>query len=453
MNIIYSKKDSVDKEQANWIRQMEYIHSLCVDFRLSCYNYNGKWGVWQTLRDERILVDPLSLVNSLFVDDTYSIFISDEAQKRSSCWVDIRKDFFCMTWNTNHPDSPIKEQLMFRFDEYIAQIATSVGQLYDVMKAGETVCYNRYDLNLEALETAVAQLRIKSVQPNVYRLRACDVVEERFDFTPLCSDEYRIGIGDRHFTTFMVGDLELIRYQLESIFYGENATIKVAYEYDETVMKIEHRSILDEIIRTNEGYRYTYKDYAKVTIQPNSFVQTPIIAGYCNYTDTIRTFYEGLLRMALLHDKKEYDYIPGCIEAYNMCKSPLIETFLNNNKRDSCKSSIRQVRIKEIVTISPDYDYFLIDQENYTIDLGDLPDEQGNPIVMPELETWQSEIKHLIVEAAVGRDVFFDWADWHRRGIELAKRLRKQLPTYYDLWYSAPSEDKSGIIKDKILII
>ena len=303
---------------------------------------------------------------------------------------------------------------------------------------------------------AVAQLRIKSVQPNVYRLRANNVVEELFEFTPLSCDQYRIGIGDRYFTTFMEhwrGSMELIRHQLESVFYGEDAIIKIANELDGTVLSIEHRRILDEVICVDDGYRYTYKDYAKVTIQSHAFELIPIIVGYCNYKDTIRTFYEGLLRMALLHDNEKYDHTPGRIEAYNMYKSPLIEHFLNNEKSDSCKSSTRQVRVKEIVIINPDYDSCLINHESCAIDIGDLLDEQGTPVEMPALEAWCREIKAVIVESAVGRDVAFDWADWHRRGIELAKQLRKQLPVCYDLWYSVPSEDKSGIIKDSILII
>ena len=456
MNIIFSKSDSVDKEQADQIRQMEYIHSQCVDFRLSCCNYNGKWGVWQTLGKERILVDPLSLVNSLFIDDTYSIFILNEDQKYKSCCVDVHKDLFCMTWNTSHPDSPIKGQLMFRFDEYIAQIAASVERLYEEMKSGGAVCYCRFDLNLVTLEIAVAQLRIKSTLPSVYRLKAYDVIIDELEFSPLSCDQYRIGIGDRNFTSYMVhrcANLELIRHQLESVYYREDATIKIFDELDDCVLKIEHKSILDEVIHIEDGYRYTYKDFAKVTIQPNSFVLTPIIVGYCELNNAIRSFYEGLLRMALLHDEKEYDHTPGRIEAYNMCKSPLIETYLSDNKISFCKSSIRQVRITEILTISPDYDYYLINQDNCAIDIGDLHDEHGCTIEMPELEAWSSEIRRAIVDTAVGQDVAFDWNNWHIRGIKLAKQLRRQLPSCYDLWYNAPSEDKSGIIKNEILII
>jgi hypothetical protein len=72
---------------------------------------------------------------------------------------------------------------------------------------------------------------------------------------------------------------------------------------------------------------------------------------------------------------------------------------------------------------------------------------------MPELEEWQREICGLIVDVNVGEEVTFDWEDYHKRGIELAKRLRERLSTEYDLWYAAPAEDQSGTVKDAFLIM
>ena len=47
----------------------------------------------------------------------------------------------------------------------------------------------------------------------------------------------------------------------------------------------------------------------------------------------------------------------------------------------------------------------------------------------------------------------FEWEDWHKRGIELAKQLRAKLPKSCDLWYDAPFEDKSGTIKERFLVM
>ena len=118
------------------------------------------------------------------------------------------------------------------------------------------------------------------------------------------------------------------------------------------MLEIEQKSILDEVICINGGYRYTYKEYAKVTIQPNGFTLTPIIVGYCNIKETVRTFYEGLLRMALLHKEKGGNYSPGLIEAYNMCKSPLIETYLSDDKATL-------YRVRNIILDLTDCDFLL----------------------------------------------------------------------------------------------
>ncbi len=45
----------------------------------------------------------------------------------------------------------------------------------------------------------------------------------------------------------------------------------------------------------------------------------------------------------------------------------------------------------------------------------------------------------------------FDWASWHRRGLELAKEMRKQLPSSVDLWYEHPFEEH--VLQEPMLII
>ena len=87
------------------------------------------------------------------------------------------------------------------------------------------------------------------------------------------------------------------------------------------------------------------------------------------------------------------------------------------------------------------------------IDSESIYDKNGNPIVMPELYEWQKEIEPIVNAAECCEPYEKDWADYHRRGLEIAHKLRKALSTDFDLLYEAPLEDKSRTIRQKMLIL
>ncbi len=108
---------------------------------------------------------------------------------------------------------------------------------------------------------------------------------------------------------------------------------------------------------------------------------------------------------------------------------------------------------KHVIRIEPDYDAIMYDEEGTAwSSLDDLYDNQGKPIKMPELISWQKEIEPIVIASEKGETYEKDWVDYHRRGLELAYKLREKLSEDFELWYSAPFEDKSGTIPKPILI-
>ena len=118
---------------------------------------------------------------------------------------------------------------------------------------------------------------------------------------------------------------------------------------------------------------------------------------------------------------------------------------------------------KRIIVICPDYDEWGYSPSgdippfgiapDGRIDSESIYDKDGNPIVMPELYEWQKEIEPIIVASETGEKYEKDWADYHRRGLEIAHKVRKVLSPEFDLWYEAPFEDKSGTIPRKLLVL
>jgi hypothetical protein len=74
-------------------------------------------------------------------------------------------------------------------------------------------------------------------------------------------------------------------------------------------------------------------------------------------------------------------------------------------------------------------------------------------LILPELYEWQQEIEPIVIASETGEPYEKDWVDYHRRGLEIAHKLRKVLSSDFDLRYEAPFEDKSGTISGEIHIL
>ena len=126
-------------------------------------------------------------------------------------------------------------------------------------------------------------------------------------------------------------------------------------------------------------------------------------------------------------------------------------------------SNVRLKLLKKTVVIRPDLEelgYSLSEDippfsiaPDGRIDSEEICDLDGKPIVMLELYEWQKEIEPIVIAFSVGEPYEKDWVDYHRRGLDIAHKLRKILSSDFDLLYEAPLEDKSRTIRQKILIL
>jgi hypothetical protein len=123
------------------------------------------------------------------------------------------------------------------------------------------------------------------------------------------------------------------------------------------------------------------------------------------------------------------------------------------------KIILRNEEFKRVFTINPDYDTILWDDGcaypcyEDTLELCIDDNENYITITIPGIYEWQQEFEDATDFTDTKTKDDFDWADWHKRGIKLAKQLREKLPQSYDLWYDAPYEDRSGTIKESFLVM
>lgn len=467
-NTLYAKDSLMEDTNKRVINEIKAAEKGCSSFLIECGEINGWWGIWLKVDDERLLVDPCELTSSIYKDDHYYLFDKPKEEVKANeypghFYVDVRMENHVFEWRIGHTALSDTGRNIYTFEEYLSKIIKALIDLYRVWKEGEQIAYNPYDVELDAVEMCLKQLEVTHTLPSHYKLMTNDVKEEEFLFNPLrdeWSEKYRIGIGNRTYETYLThwdSNYEFIRHQLESLAFGGEATIRLSFDMSDTVLRLKKASVLDKMEKVGEGMSFKYKDYMIVEIEPNEFVHKPILKGYCDFDRTARTFYEGLLHLALLHPMS-YDsdesYTPSRIIAYNKFKSPILESKIRKEYTKDNEYAIRQVHVKHIMRICPVVNAIMFDEEEVAwSSLEKLYDKEGKPIEMPELESWAEEIEPIVIASETGKPYEKDWEDYHRRGLELAKQLRGRLSSDFDLWYAAPYEDKSGTIPKPMLII
>lgn len=457
-DIAWINKEKFDKEASKFDGKINLMHSYCVPFSLACHEKNGMWGMWIFLNRTWLQICPIALVSSLYEDSEYCIYLTDGAIEYE---VSITKSDCAFVWRVICVEKSYYEIFHFSLIHYFQQIQYCVRTLYKKMHEGFGIIYKL--VNLNHLELCCKQLDIDALHPSLYNVKASNIMPEKFVFIPSrnkINDEYKIGIGDRTFDTFLThwdSNYEKITHQLESLVYNDKTSIELNFDASDTIIHIHRVSVIDTIETTECGYRYKYKEYALVKIIPNDFLWYPTIVGYCDYKATLRTLYEGLLRFAVKqsYEVQDSNNVSLRIEMYNSFKSPLLENYITKNRAE------RPSFIKHILKIMPDYNSIGIDlATNFDVGIdssGELDDDflnkHGEKIVMPELARWQQEVRPIIIASECGESYKKDWMEFHKRGIELVRELRKQLSDDCDVWYAPPFEDKSGIVKGCYLIM
>lgn len=334
-NTLYAKGSVMEDTNKRVINEIMAAEKDCSPFLIECGEMNGWWGIWLNVDDERLLVNPYELTSSVYKDDRYYLFDKpkDEvkaAEYAGSFYVDIRKDNHVFEWRIGHASLPDTGRRLFTFEEYLSKTIKALTELRDVWKGGNQIAYTSFDAELDAVEMCLKQLKVKHTLPSHYKLMTKNVREEEFQFIPLQADKYLIGIGNRTFETFLTdwdNNYERIRHQLECLAFGEEASVHLCFDSSDTVLKLREYSVLDDMKKVGEGVSFKYKDYMIVEIEPNDFVHRSMLKGYCDIEKTARTFYEGLLLMALkIHE------VPSKLVLYNKYKSPIIEAYLRKNR-------------------------------------------------------------------------------------------------------------------------
>ncbi len=280
---------------------------------------------------------------------------------------------------------------------------------------------------------------------------------------------YTIGIGEKSFSSWLTtysNNLEKIRHSIEHYIFSDETKIELDFDFIPTEIILKHKSVVSEVIKGEYGTGYRWKDFMLVVVKPNEFVENDVpIFGVCRKRQVIQEIYEAFLRVGWRgyeYDKEgQFTWDFPAMEFYNKIKSPLIENFICDRKEDYTKACVRQERVDHILTLSPDVDETIADEEaitcgypndDDTMEIGFDIDNTEYKLHVPGIYQWQKDFERNadFVESKMKED--FDIEAWHKQGLELAAKIREQLPPNIDLWYKAPFEDSKNRDKRPLLI-
>ena len=445
-------------------------------------NPKGMYAIRIVINGVEYIAEPYKIFNTLFLRKSYVLLYLNEedyCENKATLRVDSELEYENVRWHLSTFEKTLPDSLTFDKREYIANIEQVLNQLNTVIEKKMPVIYNdkrnfyyKYNLHSEAFWMCQQIKKTKEMLLQHYpRLKNVTVENFSFGFTEeySCVTDYEIILGERRFKSCLSdwsNELEHIRYMLEAIAYRRETEVKICFEDEPTTIILKERCV-----RTNDNSFSNDEQYKimEVKVIPNSFVKGPVLYGYCRREQVVRALYQGLLKLSMRYSKwfehypenqktswKEYKMV-----IYNKFKSPIIEDYINKTYVEKFSFRNRQREIKRIFTIRPDcINIALFDEEGCayccnedTLELCIDDNKNYVTIKIPGIEKWQQDFEYSTDFTKTKTKDDFNWIDWHRRGIEFAKQLRKQLPLSCDLWYDSPFEDKSGTIKESFLVM
>ena len=436
------------------------------------------YGIWLRAFGQDFLLNPPDLFSSLLENDG-TMFVKME--KNTNGYTNIHycfsNGFECFildrdqtVWTlTNYILGECKT-LQFAKDKYVLRIKDSIYALHEHLANGGDVAHE--NINCENVSYLLEKFDVVHyVSTNSYKrfLKAMPQVDElSFECKhDICDLEYKLTVGNfvhESYISDWTQCLSELRRQLE-----DGKKIELYFEDDPTTITITNLSILEGTQEVGTGTCFNWaRGYVLLKITPNEFSKDMPYIGICKRQQVLKAIYEGLLNTQQWSDVpngNEYDYNNtwddiSYLTFYNQIKSPLVENKIQGWRYSNGEVERRQVHIKHILTITPDVDFIITDEEGICHDFWDTDElkicfvdsSEETSIKIDGFQSWLREYQNCTDFTTTETDPSFDYEAWHRRGIELAQKLRDQLPDEIDLWYAYPFEDEERRSMPEILV-
>lgn len=198
---------------------------------------------------------------------------------------------------------------------------------------------------------------------NYFQVFTGEVTIEKAHFEFTDDFSYDMGflfrIGNREYRSWMsryTNDLNTIRHELEGLVMKNSQTCTI-HIYNEDIAN----TIRIEKIRVHDG-NGKWEHVAKVTLEPDTFVGGPVLFGYCDCRQLLKTLYLGFLNLFVRETSWTMAELCGScswdrfrIVSYNRLQSCLIEYYLLGIDETESTVHCRQHVIRSVHAMKNDY--------------------------------------------------------------------------------------------------
>ncbi|MCD8310745.1 MAG: hypothetical protein LUB83_06000 [Prevotellaceae bacterium] len=422
-----------------------------VPFDLQCREVNGKWGIFVQIGEHLLRVKGIfDLINSVFENKHITLYLPDETEE-VPCHVDcVLFQKRAYQWTLQSESRPqLFHSSYFKLSAYQESIKKAVTDYMEVCRNDKPIHQDEaYDKEwlIETLPLGVRQLNVKATLPSYDTLTTGDIQIENFVFDPEAWGYYTIGIGDRTYyegLDILGNDMEATRHGLESIVYEDEAVIRLSNDDCIDTLTVTFKK---ETVSKSGDWKedscscpVDNTHYMRVEIRSDSTDKPLILTGYCDPKQATRCFYEGLLRLTLKQYPQEDTFLR--YDFYNMFKSPLLEDYLVDKKREPHVPQTRQREVGEVITFGPDYNvlgYYELDYGNIYPEENDVVrmDDEDWTLTLQGVSDWMRDSQRIDAARREEKEISsMELNQFHERGMALARELKRLVPADYDVWY------------------
>lgn len=312
---------------------------------------DSKTGIYITINNIERLVYPYELFNALW--DCY--------EKRYICGT-VEAKFQILTtevWGYYFDTNKGYLEICYNRGEFINSAIQSLRDLCDFILNDKEVAYNNIRIShAESLLDGLNNLVIPRNYSQVFQ-NEIKVEEFYFDFIEGYSSDigFELKIGSRSYRSYLTdwdNDFNVIRYELEGFiipFYNINS---LNINCDTSVNKI---TVEKKLIHGDSKS----KGIVKVTFFPDLYVGGPIICGWCNIHQILRSIYIAFLRLFTTEcnsfdiEVPEHSWNKFRVASYNKIQSCIIENYLLGVQEDEWGYSNRQRIVNNIEEMIADF--------------------------------------------------------------------------------------------------
>lgn len=289
-------------------------------FQFKVANSIVKSAIWFELHEREVMIFPFELNNVLF-DCSRERWICHDVKAHFQIFSEeVCGYFFDASFGSY--------QMTFQREAFIESAIQSLKDLCNAVIRGDETAYQ--NIKHLAAEKMLAGLKDIIIPQSYIQIREEEVKIEPFEFEFIepysCDTNYVISIGDREYKSALSDwstDFNLIRMGIEKYLLSndDESEIKLYFEDSPTIIRIKNISLI-----------HSDKKATRVAVIPNSFVQEPILYGWCDQKQLIKALYVGLLHICIREsgwfreDLKAWENFR--LTTYNELESLIIERFL-----------------------------------------------------------------------------------------------------------------------------